>query len=101
MQPDILLHCIKLVLGGLAAFLAIVLWSKTREAAWVALIAGVLSAYAGIVFEFLVSVGVTFPATGHSFGEIAGLPPLILIFTIIPRLFFIAALIFAILHHKS
>jgi hypothetical protein len=42
-----------LVLGAIATFLAILVWSRTREAAWVLVVAGVLASYAGIVYSAL------------------------------------------------
>lgn len=93
MQPDMLLHCIKLVLGGIAAFLAILLWSKTREAAWIAVIAGIITAYAGIVYNVLVVFGIAVEKS--SVPAIAGMNIITLLFTVIPQLFFIAAFIIA------
>ena len=94
MQPDMLLHCIKLVLGGLAAFLAILLWSKTREASWIAVIAGIITAYAGIVYNVLIVFGIAVEKS--SVPAIAGINIITLVFTVIPQLFFIAGFIIAI-----
>ena len=41
----IIFYIVKLVLGGLLAFLAIMLWSKTRDPAWMALVAGAITGY--------------------------------------------------------
>lgn len=94
MQPDMLLHCIKLVLGGFAAFLAILLWSKTREASWIAVIAGIITAYAGIVYNVLIVFGIAVEKS--SVPAIAGINIITLVFTVIPQLFFIAGFIIAI-----
>ena len=98
MQPDMLLHCIKLVLGGIAAFLAILLWAKTREAPWVAVIAGTVTAYAGIVYNVLIVFGIAVEKIGLP--AIAGINPITLLFTVIPQLFFIAAFIIALITRK-
>lgn len=98
MQPDMFLHCIKLVLGGIAAFLAILLWSKTREAAWIAVIAGIITAYAGIVYNVLIVFGITVEKS--SVPAIAGINIITLLFTIIPQLFFIAAFIIALVSRR-
>jgi hypothetical protein len=43
----------RLTLGALAAFFAIMLWSKTRDAAWMLMVSGVIVAYIGIVHSVL------------------------------------------------
>lgn len=98
MQPDMLLHCIKLVLGGIAAFLAILLWSKTREAAWTAVIAGIITAYAGIVYNVLIVFGIAVEKS--SVPAIAGINIITLLFTTIPQLFFIAGFIIALVSRR-
>jgi len=86
---EVILHIIKLVLSGIAAFLAIALWSKTRDAAWMSLVAGAVTGYAGMVFELLVKMGIVI-AGGI---QVAGIPLSSLLFTTIPTLFFILAFI--------
>lgn len=88
-QSTILLYCIKLILGGIAAFLAIMLWSKTRDAAWMSLVASVITSYAGIVFEMLCSLGII-EVKGLFFFDI---PVVTLLFNVIPSLFLILAFI--------
>jgi len=88
-QPQIVLYGIKLVLGGIAAFFAIMLWSKTRDPAWMSLVAGAITSYAGIVFDMMVDLGIIVPGGV----QINGIPLAILLFTIIPPLFFILAFI--------
>jgi len=88
-QSEIILYIIKLVLAGIAAFLAIALWSKTRDAAWMSLVAGAVTGYAGMVFELLVKMGIIIAGGMH----IAGIPLSTLLFTVIPSLFFILAFI--------
>ncbi len=86
---DLLLSVIKLVAGGLAAFFAILLWSKTRDTAWMSLVAGTVTSYAGVVYEMLNSFGL-FTSGMIEFFDI---PIATLFFTIIPPLFYIAAFI--------
>ena len=88
-QSEIILYSIKLILSGIAAFLAIALWSKTRDAAWMSLVAGAITGYAGMVFELLVKMGIII-AGGI---QIADIPLSTLLFAIIPTLFFILAFI--------
>lgn len=85
----ILLSIIKLVLSGITAFLAIALWSKTRDGAWMCLVTGAVTRYAGLVYEMLVQFGFVVN-TGIVF---FGIPLITLLFTAIPSLFFILAFI--------
>jgi hypothetical protein len=56
----------RLILGALAAFFAIMLWSKTRDPAWMLMVTGTITGYAGIVYSILGVFGITggtaFPA---------------------------------------
>jgi hypothetical protein len=88
-QPQIVLYIIKLTLGGFTAFLAIMLWSKTRDPAWMSLVVGAVISYAGIVFEMMVNLGLVSP--GNML--IGGIPVLTLLFTGLPSIFFILAFI--------
>lgn len=85
---QIIVWCIKLVLGGIAAFLAIMLWSKSRAASWMCLVASVLISYAGIIFDMMLSLGIITAKI-----IVFGAPLATLIFTIVPSIFLIAALI--------
>lgn len=58
MSPEILLFIIKLSIGGIAAFLAIFIMSKTRDASWMFLVAGFIFAYAVIVYDLMRYIGV-------------------------------------------
>ena len=48
----------RLILGALAAFLAIMLWSKTRDAAWMLMVMGAIAAYIEIVYSILGLFGI-------------------------------------------
>ncbi len=89
MNPQILLFIIKLILGGLAAFLSILIMSKTRNPEWMMMVAGFLSSYAALVYDLLIELGV-FAASALL---VFGIPLPALIFAVVPSLFFIAAFI--------
>lgn len=89
MNPQILLFIIKLVLGGIAAFLAIFVMSKTRDASWMFLVAGFLFAYAAIVVDLMIELGI-FAADSIL---IAGMPLISLLSAVIPSVMFITAFI--------
>jgi len=95
-ESMLVLYIIKLVLGGIAAFLAILLWSKTRDAAWMSLVAGVVTSYAGIVYSMLVDLGIVV-RTGML---VFGIPIATLLFTVIPTLFYILAFILMLLRNR-
>jgi len=95
-QSEMLLFIVKLVLGGITAFLAIMLWSKTRDAAWMSLVAGAVTSYAGIVYDMMVRLGIIIPG-GLS---VAGIPLATLLFTVIPSCFFILAFILMLIRSR-
>lgn len=49
---------IKLVAGGIVAFLAILLMSKNRDAEWMAIVFGFIFSYAALVFDLLIELGI-------------------------------------------
>lgn len=53
-----ILLIVKLVAGGIVAFLAIMLWSKTRESSWICLVAAAVFSYAEVVLELLFRLGI-------------------------------------------
>ena len=89
MDPHILLFIIKLVSGGIVAFLAILLMSRKRSAAWTFLVSGFLLSYAALVYELLIELGVL---TATKYG-LWGIPVSTLICTILPALCYITAFI--------
>lgn len=48
---------VRLVLGAVAAFVAIISWTKTRHVYWFFVIAGILASYAGTLYRALRSFG--------------------------------------------
>ncbi len=98
-QSEIILYIIKLILGGVAAFLAIMLWSKTRDVAWMALVAGTVTTYANVVYEMLVGFGILFVGSSTPV-QLAGIPLTTLLFATIPTLFYITAFALMILRTR-
>jgi len=49
----------RLILGAFAAFFAIVLWSKTRDIAWMLIVIGTIVAYIEIICSILEMLGIT------------------------------------------
>lgn len=89
MSPEILLYTIKLVLGGIVAFLAIFVMSKTRDASWMFLVTGFLFLYASIVYDLMLTLGIVAEPTLTIFG----IPISSFLTAIIPNFFFILSFI--------
>ena len=56
---EILFIVSRLTTGALAAFFAIMLWSKTRDIAWMLMVIGTIAAYVETVYSILVLFGIT------------------------------------------
>ena len=89
MDPRILLFIIKLVAGGIVAFLAILLMSKKRTVAWAFMVAGFILSYAALVYELLIELGVL---TATKYG-LWGIPVSTLVCAALPSICFIFAFI--------
>ena len=87
MEPRILLFIIKLVSGGIVAFLAILLMSKKRTVAWSFMVSGFLLTYAALVYELLIELGVL-TATKYGFW---GIPVSTLLCVVLPAICYITA----------
>lgn len=96
MDYEILLFIIKLILGGIVSFLAILLMSKTRDFACMTLVSGILAGYAVIVYRLLIKIGVlTVSRT-----QIFGIPLSVFLSILIPSIFFIISFILLILKKR-
>lgn len=58
LQSEIVFFTAKIVLSGLAAFFAIIVWNRVREPAWMCIAAGTVLSYAGDVCTLLVELGI-------------------------------------------
>ncbi|OHD81191.1 MAG: hypothetical protein A3J97_13490, partial [Spirochaetes bacterium RIFOXYC1_FULL_54_7] len=67
-----------------ATFLAIVVWARTRDAAWMLIVVGIVAGYADILYSLLLKFGLA-PERGLLIG---GVPVLSVIFPVLPWLFF-------------
>lgn len=52
-DPAVFALLVKVVLGALASFLAIIAWTRAGSAAWVFIVASVLAHYAGVLYAAL------------------------------------------------
>ncbi|MCL2805938.1 MAG: hypothetical protein FWD26_08375 [Treponema sp.] len=77
----------QLILGAVAAFLAIFLWPKIRDAAWMLIIFGTIVAYIETVYSLLKIFGIS----SDDFFMIGSVSLISLILPTIRTIFFIAA----------
>ena len=77
----------RLSLGALASFLAIMLWSKTRDVAWMLIVIGTIAAYVETVYSILNLFGIS----GGRFITIGSVPLISIVLPCLPVIFFIAA----------
>ena len=78
----------RLTTGALAAFFAIMLWSKTRDIAWMLMVIGTIAAYVETVYSILVLFGIT--GTQLSIGSV---PLAVILLPNLRTAFFIAAFV--------
>ena len=77
----------RLSLGALASFLAIMLWSKTRDVAWMFMVIGAISVYVETVYSILMILGIT----GKNLFMVGSLPLASIVLPFLPAVFFISA----------
>jgi hypothetical protein len=77
----------RLLSSAVAAVFAIIIWSKTRDAAWMLLVLGAISAYVGTVYSILEMFGIT-----ENFIPVIGSVPIAtIVLSCLPSIFFTAA----------
>ena len=77
----------RLILGALASFFAIMLWSKTRDIAWMLMVIGTIAAYVETVYAILNLFGIN---SGNIL-FIGSVPLISILLPCLPTAFFIAA----------
>ncbi len=77
----------RFVLGALGTFLAIMVWSKTRDAAWMLIVVGTVAHYGEVVFSALETLGVV----RLDVVRVSGIALFPLVLTNLPMFFFILA----------
>jgi hypothetical protein len=92
---DTILLASRLATAAAAAFLAILLWSRTRDIAWMLIVIGAISSYADILFDLLSRLGLVDEARYSLFG----LPLGRITLSNLPYLFLCAALV-VMIHRK-
>lgn len=88
---EIIFFVIKLFLGGVIAFLAIMLWSRTRDFSWMFLVFAAITGYSSVVFDLLLKLGFVTSRQINILGNEISLVQLVL--AIVPSFFVIIAFI--------
>ncbi len=86
---DLILILSRLFIGAVGTFFAILLWSQTRDIAWVLVVIGTLISYAEIVFTTLESFGIT----EIELLTVSGIPVFKILLVNLPILFYTFAFI--------
>ncbi|MDR0303008.1 MAG: hypothetical protein LBI04_11955 [Treponema sp.] len=86
----------QLVLGAVATFLAIMLWSRTRDVAWMLIVMGTIFAYIEIVYSILGLFGID----GSKWFLIGSVPLISFILPLLRMIFFISAFMVMIVRHS-
>lgn len=86
---DIVVLGADLVLSGVATFVAIMLWSLTREPAWMLIVISVVIHFGDVAFQTLDRFGIIAVADVRVFG----VPAFWLLIRVIPLVFLIAGLV--------
>ncbi len=79
----------QLTAGALTSFFAIMLWSKTRDVAWMLIVIGAIAAYVNTVYSILVFFGIV----GDTIFSVGTVPFASIILPVLPPIFFSAAFI--------
>jgi hypothetical protein len=86
---------IRLAIGAVGTFFAILLWSKSRDSAWVLVVIGTLVSYTEIIFTTLVNLKLVQPDVFFLFG-LEGFPLVQTVLVNLPMIFFTIAFIIVI-----
>jgi hypothetical protein len=83
----------QLITGALASFFAIMLWSKTRDVAWMLIVIGAISAYVNTVYSILDYFGII----GDAVFSIGTIPFTSIVLPILPPIFLSIAFVIMII----
>ena len=86
----------RLLSGAIVTFLAIILWSGTRDPAWMLIVAGAIIRYGEVMYLTLELFGIT----QKDWLTIAGIPMVNFVFDNLPNLLFIIAFSIIILRNR-
>jgi hypothetical protein len=88
---------VRFAVMAIATFLAIVVWSRMRDAAWMLIVVGIIAGYGDILYSLLVEFGLL-PDVSQSVG---GAQLLAFVFPNLPWIFFSAAFLTIIARRRT
>ena len=88
---------LKLFFGFLIAFLAILAWAKTRDGAWIFIIAATLVRYVELIYSILSDLEVLNPEWGY----VSGFPLLDVALTLLPLAFLATGFSLFLMHKRK
>ena len=86
-DQEVILMLSRFVIGALATFMAILVWSRTRDTAWMLIVVGTVAYYGEVVFSALESLGLV-RLDRVTVGDVAVFP---IVLANLPMFFFILA----------
>jgi hypothetical protein len=86
----------QLSLGAVSTFLAIILWSRTRDAAWMLIIIGVIISYIEIIHSILGLYGMG----GDEFFSVGSVPVISFVLPVLRMMFFIAGFLIMVIRQS-
>ena len=89
-SPELIELIIRLGVGALAAFAAILLWSQTRDSAWMLVIIGTIVQYGEIMYTTFYLFGILRSET-----VVFGLPIIRVLLTNLPSVFYLSGFLVA------
>lgn len=95
-RAELILLASRLAAQALVGFLAIVLWSRTRDSAWMLMVLGAIASYADIVYSLFSVLGLVKTDAFMPYG----IPVVDLVFTNLPALFYAIAFIVMIIRKR-
>ena len=88
-STDFVFMMSNIVVGGITTFVAVLLWSKTRDIAWILMIVGTILYYIYIIYNVLDKFGIV----GNYSPIIYGIPVVKVALSNLPLIFFAIAFI--------
>ncbi|MBN1699424.1 MAG: hypothetical protein JW881_18025 [Spirochaetales bacterium] len=96
MTYDNILILTRVITGAALTFIAILLWSKTRDPAWLCIIIGTLFLYAEIVYTTMETFGII----GSGFASVYGFPVFKMFLVNLPMICYAIGFILAIVNKQ-
>ncbi len=88
MDPQVFSILLDNILAGIAAFIAIIVWVKTRDISWIFIVLSVIGFYVSVIYKTLLFFGIVVSGKYTFFG----IDIVEMLFSYMPLLLMIAAL---------